>query len=102
MANRYLEKIAALNPTAKLFAKKVAAGVSGDPSKINKVYGATSGVVSPRMKGVLTSGETKNVTLAMKGQADKLLGPGKLYPLEATRAARAGARLARFQAKKVA
>lgn len=100
--NKYLEKIAALNPTAKMFARKVAAGVGGDPSKINRVYSATSGVVSPKMQGVMTSAEKTGVTTAMKGQADKLLGPGKLYPMEATRAARAGARLARFAARKVA
>jgi hypothetical protein len=100
--NRYLVKIAALNPVAKMFAKKVLSGVAGDPSKINKVYGATSGVISKNLGGVLSNAEKTSVVSKMKVQADKIVGPGKLYPMEATRAARAGARLARMQAKKVA
>lgn len=100
--NKYLEKIAALNPVAKQFATKVMNSVAGNPSKINKVYGATSGVVSKRMTGVLSSAEKNSVTTAIKGQADKTMGTGALYSGQAVKAARAGARLARMKANKVA
>ena len=100
--NRYLEKIAVMSPAAKMFAKKVIAGVGGDSSKINSVYNAASVVVSKRMSGVYSSAEKTNITSKLKGQADKLVGPNKLYSGEAVRAARAGARLARIQAKKAA
>lgn len=97
--NKYLEKIAALNPIAKQFARRVAGSVAGDASKINRVYAATSGVVSKNMKGVLSSSEKTSITNKMGEQAAKIVGPGKLYAHEATRAARAGARLARMQNK---
>lgn len=102
--NKYLEKIAALNPIAKAFARKVATGVAGNPSKINSVYNATSSVVSksPTFAGALGATQKANVTNVIKGQADKLMGPGQLYSGQAVRAARAGARLARIQSKKVA
>jgi hypothetical protein len=100
--NKYLEKIAALNPVAKVFARKVAGSVAGNPAKINSVYSATSGVVSKRMGGVLSSAEKANVGAKIKTQADKIVGTGQLYQGEAVRAARAGARLARMQANKVA
>lgn len=102
MTNKYLEKIAKLNPVAKSFAQKVMKGVGTDPSKINSVYNATTGVLSKRVAGVFSNTEKGIITNKIKSQADKLVGPGKLYSGEAVRAARAGARLARIQANKVA
>jgi hypothetical protein len=102
VTNKYLEKIAALNPTAKVFAQKVMSSMQGNPSKINNVYNATSGILSKKMKGVYTSAEKTAISGKIQGQADKIVGPGKLYSGEAVRAARAGARLARMQSRKVA
>ena len=98
MANKYLEKIAALNPIAKDFARKVVSSLSGKPaSTINDVYNKTHATISPRLGGVLTGAEKSSVVSRIGAQADKSLGVGRLYPFEATRAARAGARLARMQ-----
>lgn len=100
MANKYLEKIAALNPIAKEFARKVASGLSGKPATmVNNVYNKTHASLSPRLSGVLTGAEKSSVVNQVGAQANKVVGEGKLYPLEATRAARAGARLARMQNK---
>lgn len=100
MANKYLEKIAALNPLAKTFARKVASGLSGkSATSINDIYNKTHATISPRMSGILTGSEKSSIVGKIGGQADKVMGSGKLYPLEATRAARAGARLARMQNK---
>lgn len=100
MANKYLEKIAALNPLAKAFARKVATSLSGKPATaINNVYNKTHAVISPRMSGVLSGAEKTSVVKQVGDQANKAMGSGKLYPFEATRAARAGARLARMQGK---
>lgn len=102
MANKYLEKIAALNPLAKQYAKKVISNLAGDTAKINKVYGATSGVLSKNMAGTLSSAEKAGVTGKIKAHADKVMGANTLYSGQAVRGARAGARLARMQARKVA
>lgn len=100
MSNKYLEKIALLNPAAKVFARKVMSNLSGKPATaINNVYNKTHASVSPRLSGVLTGAEKSSVIGQVGAQADKALGAGKLYPFEATRAARAGARLARMQSK---
>jgi len=101
MANKYLEKMAALNPVAKKFALRVAGSVAGDSTKINSVYNATSGVVSKRFAGALTTAEQTAVKGKMGEQAAKAVGPGRLYPHEATRAARAGAMLDRIQSTKL-
>ncbi len=100
MANKYLEKIAALNPLAKTFARGVTKSLSGKPaSAVNEVYNKTHAAVSPRLAGVLTGSEKASVVKKVGEQANKVVGEGKLYPFEATRAARAGARLARMQSK---
>lgn len=100
MANKYLEKIAALNPLAKAFARKVASGLSGKPATaVNNIYNKTHAAISPRMSGVLSNAEKTSVVSQIGDKANQVMGAGKLYPLEATRATRAGARLARMQSK---
>jgi len=102
MANKYLEKIAALNPVVKNFAQKVADGLSGKPmTAINNVYNKTHAAVSPRMAGVLTGSEKTSVIKQVGDQASKSLGKMAPYPFEATRGARAGARLARMKANRI-
>lgn len=100
--NKYLEKIAALNPAAKVFARKVINGLGGDSAKINNMYGLTSGVVNKNMAGVLSGSEKTNIVKKLGDHANKTVGAGKVYPLEAVRAARTGARLARMQSKALA
>jgi hypothetical protein len=100
--NKYLEKIAALNPTAKKFAMRVLGNIKGDTGKINNVYNAASGVVSKSKAGVFSEAEKTGIKNTFKASADAQIGPGKLYHMEATRAARAGSRLARIQLKKAA
>ena len=95
--NKYLVKIAALNYLEKEFARKVAGRLSGNTPKINQVLGTTQGVLSPRLKGVLSNAEKTKVVDVMHNNATNIMGAGKLAPYEATKGARAGARLARFQ-----
>jgi len=99
MSNKYLEKIAALNPIAKQFARKVAGSVAGDSARINNVYNATAGAVRKGMGGLTSAAEKAAVKAKMGEQAAKVVGPGKLYPHEATRAAMVGARAARMAGK---
>lgn len=97
MSNRYLEKIALLNPVAKKFALRVAGAVSGDTAKINNMYNASTAVVKKTKSLGFTAAEKTGIASKLKSEADKVVGPGKLYPFEASRAARAGARLARMK-----
>lgn len=99
--NQYLEKIAKLSEVGKLFARKVAKGLSSKPAtEINNVFNRTHGAVSPRMKGILTNQEISSTIKQVGDKANSSMGEGKLYPFEATRAARAGSRLARMAASK--
>jgi hypothetical protein len=97
--NKYLEKLAALNPTAKAFATGIANKLKGNAASINSVYGKTTAAVSksPAMKGVLSDAEKMKVRTNVGAAADGAVGKGKLTPFDATRAARAGARLARMK-----
>lgn len=63
------------------------------------MYNASSAVVSKRLGQGFTAAEKTGIAGKLKQEADKAIGPGKLYHLEASRAARVGARYARMKNK---
>lgn len=97
--NKYLEKIAALNPVQKTFALDIAKKLTGNKDKIDSLYGKARAATSNRLKGVLSTEEATGVKQAFGNAGNKLVGAGKETPDRFTRAGAAGLRLARMKTK---